>query len=230
MAIILEKSLDVSITQEKSKSKAANYRGIHLTAQISKVTERVIGHLFSPFLECSGLFGPRQFAYRSKRGSRDALAYNLMCWLSLFESGHRVALYCSDVSGAFDRVSTSRLRIKLEHSGMHIKIIDVICSWLEERRASVVVDNTSSPAFLFSDSVYQGTTWGPPLWNFFFADAAIPIQDADFTESMFADDLNAFRGFPKDFDNNYLKTEMEKCQNKLHYWGNANQVTFDPAK
>ena len=196
----------------------------------NKVVERIIGHLFLPFLECSGVFGARQFAYRPKRGLRDALAYNLMAWITLIDSGNKVALYCSDVSGAFDKVSTPRLRMKLLHSGLHAKIVDATCSWLEERRAVVVVDSASSPDIILEDSVYQGTTWGPPLWNFFFADASVPIQDAKFTESTFADDLNAFRGFLTSFDNNHLMNEMTKCQKKLHNWGNANQVTFDPAK
>lgn len=60
-----------SLYKRKSKSNAVNYWGIHLTAQVSKVLERIIGHLFLSFLDCSGVYGPREFAYRQKRGSRD---------------------------------------------------------------------------------------------------------------------------------------------------------------
>ena len=120
--------------------------------------------------------------------------------------------------------------MKLENSGMHSKMIDVVCSWLEERQASVVVDGVSSPCFSLTDSVYQGTTWGPPLWNFFFADARFAIQDANFIETIFADDLNAFRGFPTALNNDHVMKSMAKCQKSLHSWGNANQVAFDPAK
>eukprot|EP00969_Alexandrium_andersonii_P203621 8997463-Alexandrium_andersonii.AAC.1 len=41
--------------------------------------------------------------------------------------------------------------------------------------------------------VYQGTTWGPPLWNTFFADAAIAVRAANFDHAAYADDLTPFR-------------------------------------
>ena len=44
--------------------KAKNYRGLHLTAQVSKVVERLIKPMFEPHLEREISFGPNQFAYR----------------------------------------------------------------------------------------------------------------------------------------------------------------------
>ena len=41
--------------------------------------------------------------------------------------------------------------------------------------------------------VFQGTVWGPMLWNIFYADASSAIRCKDFTDIVFADDLNAFR-------------------------------------
>ena len=61
--------------------RASQYRGIHLTAQIPKVLERIIKRLCNPFLERTGAFGYNQFAYREKRGARDALALLVMQWI-----------------------------------------------------------------------------------------------------------------------------------------------------
>ena len=61
---------------------ANNYRGIHLTAQLSKVVERILKRLMEPYLERTVGFGPNQFAYRAKRGARDALALLTMEWIS----------------------------------------------------------------------------------------------------------------------------------------------------
>ena len=63
--------------KKKSKSDPHNYRGIHLTSQVSKVAERVLGNLFQRFLLASGAYGPQQFAYSANRGARDALAFNV---------------------------------------------------------------------------------------------------------------------------------------------------------
>ena len=98
--------------------------------------------------------GPLQFAYRKERGLRDDLSFNLMSWIMMFHLGKRVALYCSDVSGAFDRVSTNRLCNKLKACGIHQQVLDIIRSWLGTRTATVVVDGCKSEPFAFNNSVY----------------------------------------------------------------------------
>jgi hypothetical protein len=71
----MESTLGCAALQtEKSVYDQRNYRGIHLTSQISKVAERVIAALFVPQLICSGAVGRNQFAYMPERGARDALA------------------------------------------------------------------------------------------------------------------------------------------------------------
>ena len=72
-------------------------------------------------------------------------------------------MYCSDVAGAFDKVSAARLRDKLLRSGVHVSVVDVLVSWLEKRRARILVDGAAFDAGFIDDSVYQGTVWAPPL-------------------------------------------------------------------
>jgi hypothetical protein len=57
-----------------------NYRGIHLTAQLSKVAERLIRSLYRPFITLCNSFGHNQFAYTPGRGARDALAVMVLTW------------------------------------------------------------------------------------------------------------------------------------------------------
>ena len=72
---------------------ATNYRGIHLTAQLSKVVERMIKRLFEPYLERTIGFGPNQFAYRAKRGARDAIALLMMEWAEGYSTFHRWPIF-----------------------------------------------------------------------------------------------------------------------------------------
>ena len=72
---------------------------------------------------------------------------------------------------AFDRVSTLKLLEKLRRSVIHSSVVDVIADWLVGRRGEVIVQGASSESFPLSNMTYQGTVWGPPLWNLFFADA-----------------------------------------------------------
>ena len=91
----------VPLYKKKSRADPSNYRGVHLTAQVSKAAERVLGAHFQRHLERSGAYGDRQFAYSKNRGYGDALALSLLTWLLALEHGQLIALYCSDVSGAF---------------------------------------------------------------------------------------------------------------------------------
>ena len=47
---------------------------------------------------------------------------------------------------------------------------------------------------------------------------------------MFADDLNAYKELEVETPNEEGIKEAKTCQEKLHAWGNANQVTFEPKK
>ena len=150
-----------------------NYRGIHLTAQLSKAMERYVGKLFIPYVMTDRVVGKNQFAYREKRGARDLLALLVIKWLSGMEQGKKFVVYCSDVSGAFDRVWRDRMRQKLEAKGLHPKVIRLIMSWLRDRIATILVSGEKSDPITLANIVFQGTVWGPCLWDLFFEDARL---------------------------------------------------------
>ena len=91
-------------------SSPGNYRGVHLTSQVDKVVERLLGIHLDKFFVDSAAFGPNQFAYRKAHGYKDALALNTLHWVWNMAMGRKTGLYCSDVSGAFDRVDADRLQ------------------------------------------------------------------------------------------------------------------------
>ena len=118
-----------ALFKRKSRADANNYRGVHLTAQLSKVIERAVGAVFIPWADKNLLQGPNQYAYAKGRGYQDTLAVNVCNWILSMEQGHMVGLYCSDVSGAFDRVDRGRLCEKLRGSGFHPTVIAFLISW-----------------------------------------------------------------------------------------------------
>ena len=69
--------------------------------------------------------------------------------------------------------------------------------------------------------IFQGTVWGPTLWNIFDEDARKTINEMHFTEVVFADDLNAYHEFTSDPKENILKGS-KACRVDLHRWGEAN--------
>ena len=153
-----------------------------------------------------------------------------MSWLLALSQGKRVGVYCSDVSGAFDRVEAGRLTAKLVAKGVRAPMANLLESWLSERSAVVIVDGERSDPAPIRDTVYQGTVLGPPLWNCFYEDARRAVNAEGFTETVFADDLNCYKAFASSFSNDTITSELRSCQESLHQWGHANQVLFDPSK
>ncbi len=139
-------------------------------------------------------------------------------------------MYCSDVSGAFDRVKLERLVAKLKKHKLHPQIVSVLTSWLQQRSARVVVGGKQSHLMRLQDMVYQDTVLGPTLWNLFFEDARRAINEVFFTEKVYADDLNAYREFTNDTSDESIFKCIDACQQELHLWGDANQVAFDASK
>ena len=183
------------------------------------MVERIIGQLLQPYLERMLACGPNQCAYGKGIGSKDALALNVLRWLAAFQNGSRIGLYCSDVAGAFDRIAVQRLLQKIATKGVDQQIIAVLESWLGDRKSYVVVDGISSTAITLRISVFQGTVWGPPLWNCHYEDARRAVNDAGFEETVFADDLNWFRKFDSVPDDATVLGDLQKCQHTVHAWG-----------
>ena len=214
------------IHKRKSKASAGNYRGVHITSQVSKVCERIIA---LSVRQCFPTW-PRQFAYTPGRGHRDALLFNILTWLSWLEMGDLVLLYCSDVSGAFDKVCKELLVRKICGSRPPKCLAKFLSSWLDDRKSQVIVDGVYSKPMPLKNSVFQGTVLGPPLWNHHFADSKEAVRRNGFTETVFADDMNAFKRMRRTTPAEEIEQALQSCQMDLHQWGSGNRVTFDPGK
>ena len=214
--------------KRKAKSCPANYRAINLTAQISKAVERLMTPMLTPSLEPA--FGTAQFAYRKDHGARDAVLYYVLSWIASLNEGDNVGVYCSDVAGAFDRVDTELLLRKLSSLNLNIRVLRVVRSWLRDRKGFVIVRGTKSHEMILRNMVFQGTVWGPSLWNVFFGDCVCAVQCLGFDLVIYADDCNTFKAFPRALSNDLILTELQECQLSLHKWGRANGVTFDAGK
>ena len=159
--------------KRKSAFMAGNCRGIHLTAILSKVAEKVICKDFLKFLH-SGRLGDKQWAFTPGLSSRDLVTALVMSCILAFATGKKIAAYLGDISGAFDKVFSPYLLAKLQAFGVGALFLNFFSSYLQPRIAQVVVEGVCSDSFDILDTVLQGTILGPPLWNIFFNDVVIP--------------------------------------------------------
>ena len=220
----------IPLFKKKAAWNAKNYRGVHLTSQLSKVVERVLQTLLEPYLTHPLAKGEYQFAHTRESGARDALLVLVLSFLLAFNSGLKVVLYCSDVAGAFDKVEAARLTEKLRKLGLPQELLGVLVGWLGPRRARVVVEGCFSEVLVLANMVFQGTVLGPWLWNLYYGDARLAVRKLGFQEVVFADDLNCWKLVPVSTDNKEALAEGRRCQEELHTWGEGNRVEFDSGK
>ena len=95
---------------------------------------------------------------------------------------HKNSCTVGPVALSAQLLSVERLAAKLQAKGVHPRIAAVLVSWLRQRSSFVVVEGARSVEMLLSDMVYQGTVLGPILWNLFFEDARLAINEWLFEE------------------------------------------------
>ena len=211
-------------------SHAGNYRGVHLTPVLSKVVERAIGRLFLPFLERSGAYGANQWAFRPGHSCRDLVTLRVLTWILAAHRGKKTGLFLSDISGAFDRVDVDILMGKFRRAGLGYILVRFLADFFKPRRAQVIVQGAASAMWVICNQVYQGTVLGPPSWSVFFSDVAEAVIEAEHDEDLFADDLTCEKSVLKDVPDDDVFKELRECQARVHAWGVANRVQFDPKK
>ena len=193
------------------------YRGLNLTAVLSKVVERILARVPTLFFTQTGAYGRSHRAFQKKIGCKDFILVLIFRWLLACQRKHKVAIFLSDINGAFDKIHKDRLLLKLRRCGLCAKLLKFFSSYLDPRSAVVIVDGAASDPFPLMDMVFQGHVLGPCLWNIFFTDVSTRVIDAGFVATKFADDLSASREFPRVTPNgNIMATlRLPSCRSQL---------------
>ena len=140
-----------------------NYRGVHLTVQLSKIVEKPICTLFVPLLESIDAFGPHQYAYTKGRGYRDTLTINVCNWLTVFWLLYTVAMSAVLLTW-LPKIDFSLSSISWAY--MIISVASSLVGWQTGHRKSILGGHRAAVDVL-ANSVFQGTVLGYPLWNAF---------------------------------------------------------------
>ena len=93
----------IPIFKKGSAFKSSDYRGVHITSNISKTVERVVGKPLIAYLQQNG-FSDDQWAFRKQSSARDLALMCMASWTLAICSGKKTGAYLSDISGAFFRV------------------------------------------------------------------------------------------------------------------------------
>ena len=95
-----------------------------------------------------------QWAFTPGLSARDLVTALVMSWILAVCTGHKVSTYLGDVSGAFDRVFKDYLLAKLHSAGVGAQYLNFLDSYLQPRRATVVIEGTASDEFEIAKTVF----------------------------------------------------------------------------
>ncbi|KAH9584848.1 hypothetical protein MS3_00006304 [Schistosoma haematobium] len=130
-----------------SRGLVSNYRPVSLTSAVVKPMEKIIRISVINYVEGHNLFSREQHGFR--RG--------LSCLTNLITREDRAAekdknipvdVMFIDLSNAFDKVSHSGLKSKLERFGIHYTVVGWISNFLHDRRQRVRVNGPTPRGYL----------------------------------------------------------------------------------
>lgn len=187
----LKRANIIPVYKKGDTANPINYRPIALTSVLSKVIERLLVGQINDYLAKNKLLSPIQFGFRKKFSTKDALLYATEQFRTDISAGKTVSVALLDLSKAFDSLSHSILKTKLEDMGFTNQAILLILDYLKNRKQRVVVNNTESEWWETNQGVPQGTVLGPLLFLLYVNDMNDETDD-DCTIAQYADDTMLF--------------------------------------
>lgn len=140
------------------------YRPISLLNTFSKIFEKILKVRLMHFLNKYKIISDRQFGFRQKLSTEDALLEFLTPIYEETNNGKKVAALFVDICKAFDTVNHSLLLLKMENIGIRGVALSLFESYLKNRSQTVKIGQSFSEFRNISVGVPQGSVLGPILF------------------------------------------------------------------
>ena len=166
-----------------------------MTSVLSKVCERIIAKHLARHFESTNAFGDTQWAFRTGRSRQDMIAVLFSKWMLAMNSGKKIGLYLSDISGAFDRVNAKLLMKKLARTGLSPSWLAFIETYLTPPGSSRRCRECAFRAVHHRRHGVPRDRARAAVVERLFADISTFKASIGYEEERFADDLSIFKHF-----------------------------------
>ena len=173
----------------KPASQLSSYRPIALTSCMVKLFERMIANRIVIMAESNGWFHRYQAGFRKGRNCVDQVLRIVQRIDDGFQKAEKSILALLDLSKAYDCVWQQKLIITMHESGVPVKFLRWISSFLQNRQARVRLNNAEGKTMKMRQGLPQGSVLAPILFLFYINTLADRLPESN-TNSFFADDIS----------------------------------------
>ena len=242
LAVIINQSIENGIFPERLKVAKIiplfkkdedylleNYRPISVLPSISKVFERVIHNQLSNYFCENNLFYDNQYGFRKSHSTELATLELIDRVINSMDNNEIPIAIFLDFSKAFDTIDHEILLYKLKYYGINNNALQLLQSYLSNRKQYTVLDNVESSFLSIKTGVPQGSILGPLLFIIYVND--LHLASKMFQPVIYADDttlsasLSTFGSAGQDRDR-HINNEL----NSISHWLKLNKLSLNSSK
>ena len=214
----------VPVHKKGSKSNVENYRPISLTSLVMKIFEKVIREEL--MAKCSSLIDDRQHGFLPMKSCTTQMVPYVDSLMLSLNNNFRTDTIYFDFAKAFDSVSHDIILDKLKYSyNIDGTMLKFLKCYLQDRKQSVVIGNTTSNILNVNSGVPQGSILGPLLFVLFINDIFLGLSPGT-NIALYADDTKIWRTIQEENDHLILQKDIRYLEN----WASINKMKFHPQK
>ena len=178
----------IPLFKKEDPLKKENYRPVSLLPHLSKVFERIIYKQINEYME--NKLSKFITGFRKLHGTQHSMVTMLENWKKALDKKEYICVLFMDLSKAFDTINHDLLLAKLHAYGFSINALNLMCSYLKNRKQRVQINSNFSTTKSVIAGVPQCSIDGPLLFNLFINDLVLFLTETML--SNYADDNNLF--------------------------------------